>query len=59
MAQVRTQAECKALLEAARRQIGQLARADGVRHQGYLPADVPPHRHPRNAVVMPKSRDFR
>ena len=36
-----------------------LARADGVRNQANPPADVPPHRHPRNAVVMPKSRDFR
>ena len=36
-----------------------LARADGVKHPAYSPSEVPPHRHPRNAVVMPKSRDFR
>ena len=34
-----------------------LARADGVKHPGT--PDIQPHRHPRNAVVMPKSRDFR
>ncbi len=34
-----------------------LARADGVKHPG--PPDIQPHRHPRNAVVMPRSRDFR
>jgi hypothetical protein len=30
-----------------------------VKNQGYAPAEVPPHRHPRNVSVMPKSRDFR
>ena len=36
-----------------------LARADGVKPQAHLPSDVPPHRNPRNAEVMPRSRDFR